>query len=136
MDSSLRETMDLWDANLVEARKEAVKDLVEFPGFVLMFQKGSRLFAAPEESRLVFAKLKSDEDEDWKKEATFGAFDLIKALMGEKTQSLFGNEDMPSIKIIIDKEQMCKILDKKAADSHDPIAGIKKVLELLSGDDE
>ena len=129
---SFENLMELWDQALVVERQDVIKSLVNHPGFVLFFQKGESIFAAPEESRIVFAKLKSnDEDEGWKKEANFMGFDLMRALLGEKIQTLFNNGDMSGIKVLTDKDDICKIIDKRAAKSPDPISGIKKMISML-----
>ncbi len=135
--SSFRQLMDDWDEDLVLERKAAVKSMLDHPGLVIFFKKGNSIFAGPEESRVVFAKLKSDdEDACWKDDASFGGLDLIKAMSGEKTQSIFGMPDLPNIKIITDKDKLSKMLDNHAKLASDPIAGIKKWLTMLSGRDE
>ncbi len=135
--SSFRHLIDEWDDELVLERKAAVKSMLDHPGLVIFFKKGNSIFGGPEESRIVYAKLKSDdEDEKWKDEASFGGLDLMKALSGEKTQNIFGSHDLPKIKILTDKDELCKMMDKHAAKASDPIAGIKKWLSLLGSADE
>ena len=135
--SSFRQLMDDWDDDLVLERKAAVKSMLDHPGLVIFFKNGNSIFGGPEESRIVYAKLKSDdEDKTWKDEASFGGLDLMKALSGEKTQSLFGSHDLPKIKLLTDKDELCKMMDKHASKASDPIAGIKKWLSLLGGADE
>lgn len=71
----------------------------------------SEVFGSPEESRLVFAKIKDpkDEDRDALKDAMFSGIDLMKIMSGERTERLFSTKDLPKIKII-DKEELAKLL--------------------------
>jgi len=93
-----------------------VDDVLDKGNLILFFKKGPDLFGAPEESRVMFAKLKAkqaDEDENslWKKEAKFIALNLIKALLGQETENLFGPDDLPQIEIL-DRDQAKEILAK------------------------
>lgn len=124
--------MDDWDDVLSEECTDAIKSMVGHPGFVLFLKRGNDIFAAPEESRIVFAKMKSDDEDDiWKKEASFMGMDLARALGGEKMQSLFGMGDMKGLEVMPDKDIICKLLGKIAKKADDPISGIKKVLASL-----
>jgi len=128
--------MDTWDESLLQEEENLIKSVANHPGFMLFFKKGDGLFAAPEESRVIFAKLKGQNDDeitdDWKDEANFVALDLLKGLRGEKTPSLFSNRDMPEIELITDKECICDMLNKHAKKAPDPIAGLKKFLSSIS----
>lgn len=100
--------MDLWDQNIeiFEAEK-SISDILDRQGFILFFKKGNELFGAPEESRVIFAKLKSDDDDDpmnpgFRDEAKFSGINLIKAMHGnpeESIENLFGLKDLPQIKV-------------------------------------
>jgi hypothetical protein len=96
--------------------REDAKSLIETNKLVLFFKQDGKLYGAPESSRLVFARMKNpdeDVDEGWLSEADFVAFDLEKALEGEKVQSVFSYKDLKSIKII-DQEKMESLLSKKS----------------------
>lgn len=113
--SSFRELMDIWDENL---KMEKVKSMID-GNLVLFFGKDNEFFGCPEESRLVFAKIKSpDEDDDktWADEAAFLAYNLSKALNddNEVPKRLFYKKDLNDIKII-DREELEKLLLGKDA---------------------
>lgn len=106
--SKFRHLMDLWDKSLaiLEAEK-SVNDVLDRNGLILFFKRGDDLFGAPEESRLIFAKLKSDDDDDpmnpnFRDEARFMAINLLKAMHGgeeESVESVFGLKDLPKLKV-------------------------------------
>lgn len=86
-----------------ESRKHKIRNLVDGHNFIMFFTKDNGVFGAPEESRLVFAKMKTPDEETpdgWADEASFAAFDMIKALAGDKVQNLFSKKDLKKIKII------------------------------------
>lgn len=97
---------------------QKIKNLLDGQNLIMFFTKNNKLFGAPEESRIVFAKMKNPEgDEDmpdnWEEEANFMAYDLINALTGQNKESIFTAKDLPLIKIL-DRDQMEKQLkDKK-----------------------
>jgi len=113
--SKFRNLMDIWDNYLESEEKEQkVKNLLNGQNLILFFTSGNGIFGAPEESRVIFAKMKSpDQDtaEDWVDDANFAAFDLAKALQGKETENLFGIKDLDSIKII-DRDKAEKMLMK------------------------
>lgn len=95
-----------------------IQDLMNNHGMILFFKKGQELFGAPEDSRLIFAKLKSGEDEPmmpgFKDEAKFMGINLFKLLFGspeDSSENLFGSTDIPSIKVC-DREEIVKKLMK------------------------
>lgn len=88
-----------------ESKQDKVRNLIDGQNLILFFTKGGNLFGAPEESRLVFAKMKDPEPDDdmpvgWANDANFAAFDLMKALIGDRVENMFGKKDMKQIKII------------------------------------
>ena len=90
-----------------EEKKNKIRGLLDGQNLILFFKKGDSLFGAPEESRLVFAKMKSpDEDtpDGWADDANFAAFDLMKALMGDRVESIFGKKDLKAIDVIEPEE--------------------------------
>lgn len=103
MFSEFRGLMDKWDA--------AKKVMVE-GDLCLFFRKGDKLYGAGESSRITFARMKSPEskeDKEWRKDATFSAYDLEK---GSESMSIFSAADLPDIKIV-DEEEAQKVLNKK-----------------------
>lgn len=112
--SNFRQWMDLWDE---QEGIMKVKSILENNGLVLFFQKGKEIYGAPESSRVTFAKMKNPEDEEdmpdgWEDEANFAAFDLLKALMGQRIQVIFNKKDMNGLKIL-DQDAVEKLLSKK-----------------------
>ena len=108
--SSFRELIDIWDKNIIiEDKKKAekqgkVKNIIDGKNLIMFFKKGDSIFGAPEESRIVFARMKNPDDddmpEDWGDDASFSAFDLVKALGGDGVENLFSLKDLPDIDII------------------------------------
>ncbi len=96
----------------VEDKQNKVKNILDGQNLILFFTKDDGIFGAPEESRVVFAKMKNpDEDmpDGWADEAQFMATDLIKAMMGDKTDNIFGAKDLKSIRIQ-DRDAIEKLL--------------------------
>lgn len=110
--STFRDLMDQWDYQLQTERKEKVRSMIN-SNLILFFNKDGEYFGCPEESRLVFAKLKvPDEDVTpaWDEEAAFLAYNLSKSLEEDEIpKRLFYKKDMDDLKII-DKEDLEKIL--------------------------
>lgn len=103
--SKFRELMDKWDYQLaLEAEKQQIGDVLDRQGCIMFFKRGDDLFGAPEESRLMFAKIKSPDDDvtdQWRQEARFLAINLMQSLMsGQPTQNLFSMADIPNLKLI------------------------------------
>ena len=119
MFSDFRCLMDAWD----EARRLMVEG-----DLCLFFRKGGRLYGAGESSRITFARMKnpeSKEDREWRKDATFTAYDLEKTADGSETMSVFSSADLPDMKIV-DQDEADKVLKKKG----------KRVPSVSGSDDE
>lgn len=104
--SEFRELMDKWD--------KASKMFVE-NGLCLFFKKDGVLYGTTETGRITFARMKnpdSKEDNAWKKEASFTAYDLEKSNDKEKVRRPFGFSDLKKI-TPIDQDQAEKELEKK-----------------------
>ena len=98
--SSFRYLMDIWDQQLHE---ENLKDLLDNSNLIFFFSKKGEIYGAPEQSRLVFAKLKcdpKDDDSGWREEANFAAINIKNAINGEQVQKLFTQKDLKSIKVL------------------------------------
>ena len=107
--------MTTWDAVLAEEdERNSIGDHLDGNQCILFFQRGDDVFGAPEESRLVFAKMKSDDDmpPTWKDDAKFIALNLIQSLLGQRVENMFGTKDIPNIKLI-DRENAVEQLMKK-----------------------
>lgn len=108
--------MDIWDENLdKEDKKNQIRRMVDGENLILFFKKDGDVFGAPEESRVVFARMKTpDEDtpDGWLDDANFIAVNLVKALMGDKTTHMFSSKDLKSIKVV-DKDSVEGLLMKK-----------------------
>jgi hypothetical protein len=107
----------LWNECLhLEDLTNQIRGFLDGQGLVMFFKVDKKLYGAPEESRVVFAKMKSSDDEvsdDWKNDANFMGLNLEKALEGVKAHNLFSMKDLEKIRII-EKEKMEKLLLKKA----------------------
>lgn len=77
-----------------------IDNILNSSSLVLFFTKDGDIFGAPEESRVVFARMKNPDDAKWQKEASFVALNLFKTLLGEPTKSVFGANDLKSLKVI------------------------------------
>ena len=80
---------------------------------VFFFKKGEEIYGGPEDSRLVFAKIKNPDDDDpeaWGKEAAFHAINLIKALKDQEEEKTFCKRDLRGMKIIDGKDELEKLL--------------------------
>jgi len=114
--SDFRSLMDLWDEQLEKSERDKIRSMLEANGFVFFFKKANEFYAAGEDSRLTFARMKNPDeetDEDWGKDAAFKGVSLNAALNGEKKISMFYMKDLDSIKIL-DKEDAYKELTKLA----------------------
>lgn len=111
--------MDIWDENLdKEDKKNQIRRLVDGENLILFFKKDGDVFGAPEESRVVFARMKNPDDgetpEGWLDDANFIAVNLAKAMQGDKTTHMFSNKDLKSIKVV-DKDSVEGLLMKEPA---------------------
>lgn len=113
MCNSFREKMYLWDQQILNERKEKIKSMLDNGNLIFFFSKDGEFFGCPEESRLVFAKIKHPDDDvtpAWADEAAFMAYNLSKALTAEEMpQRLFSKPDISNIQIL-DKEKIEKLL--------------------------
>lgn len=117
--SDFRQLMDTWDKS---------SKLFKESDLCLFFKKDGVLYGATETSRITYARMKnpeSKEDDAWKKEATFTAYDLEKSADGNKVKSVFNYKDADKL-VPIDEEQAEKEMKKKG----------KKLPSILENDDE
>lgn len=119
--SSFRHLIDEWDVYCAEEDlKDKIHSLVEGPSFVFFFKKGDIVYGAPEESRVTFARMKTDDKdmpEGWEEEATFMAINLTKVVRNDPgAQTVFSYKDIKKIKVL-DKKQAYKKLLKQSKET-------------------
>jgi hypothetical protein len=95
-------------------KKDKIRNLLDGRDLILFFKKGDKYFGAPEESRIIFAKMKNPDDDEemptgWADDANFSALDLMHALDGGNSENLFSLKDMPNINVM-DRDAMEKEL--------------------------
>lgn len=113
--SSFRSLMNRWDHQLaLEDERNAIGDHLDGNQCILFFRRGDDIFGAPEESRLVFAKIKDEKEMSsiWRDEAKFIALNLVQSLLGQRVENLFGLKDLPNIQLI-DRDNAVEELVKK-----------------------
>lgn len=110
---AFRDLLNKWDEHLVlEAEKQAIENHLDQNQCIIFFQNGDDFFGGPEESRMIFAKLKDDDDKSWRDEAQFMGLNLIQSLMGQPKQQVFSFKDLPNIKIL-DRDNLIDQMIKK-----------------------
>jgi hypothetical protein len=131
--------MNLWEE--VESSVK-IDSLIQNNELVLFFKKEGTIYGSPESGRVTFAKMKNPDDdlpEGWLEEANFVAYDLERAMKGQKVQRVFNHADLKKMKIL-DEEEVKKKLGGKGepadldAEDDDPTApdapaGIEKLDE-------
>lgn len=99
-----------------------IESMIDSEGFILFFKKDDECFGVNEDGRVVFAKMKSPDDDlpsGWEDEASFSAQNLNKKIKGEPgTTHLFKKSDLKKIKVM-DRKEMSKELKKIAEDLGD-----------------
>ena len=116
--SKFRMLMDHWDKYLESSK--SLSEIIDENGLILFFTKDKEVYGAPEESRLIFAKLKTDKEDDpmqpgFRAEARFPAVNLRKLKSDneeDSKESVFSIKDLKKIKVI-DREEAIKLIEKK-----------------------
>jgi hypothetical protein len=111
-----------------EEKKNKVRRLVDGENFILFFQKNGEIYGAPEESRVVFAKMKNpdkDTPDGWIDDANFIAINLMRAMLGDKITQIFSNKDLKTIKVL-DKDSIEDLLMKEPSKKKDANLQIKQ----------
>ena len=115
--SAFRELMETWDKHcLLQEKRDEINNMLNSHGMSLFFKHSGNIFGAPEDGRIIFAKLKSDEEEEpgFKDQAHFIAMNLLKSMMGEDpSESMFSLKDIPQIQVCDRDEVVEKILNHK-----------------------
>lgn len=111
--------MDEWDH--WQYLKESIEDYLDKNQMIIFFKKGDEFFGSPEESRIIFAKLKNDDEDDpmepgFRDEAKFLATNLLKSIGGDHAVNhMFGIKDIPDLKVC-DREEIVHLLTKNKKD--------------------
>lgn len=92
------------------------QELEEFLGkkeIILYFKFKNEVFGCSEEGRIIFSKLKTNDEEikNCKKEIKFNAFNLSKSTLENSVESNFNFKDLNNIEVI-NKEKIYKLLRK------------------------
>ena len=114
---------DLWEKRLNGDFAEKIKTLLDGNELILFFINHDEVYGTDEDNRVTFARIMhptEDEGKAWTEEATFAAFNLTKALYGNKSKSIFGLKDKNDIEVI-DRTAAEKKLLKQAAKAGGPI---------------
>jgi hypothetical protein len=110
----LRYWIDQWDeATADEDKRARIKNLIDGRDLMLFFQHKGSVYGAPEESRIVFAKMKHPDEEtgkDWVEDASFTAVNLTRALTGESVENVFTSKDVDSIGVMSEEAAEEKLL--------------------------
>jgi hypothetical protein len=119
-----------------EQEDQSIQSMIDGNDFVLFFTKDNQIFAASEDGRLTFARMKhpDEEDADWMKEASFGAVNLNQALEGRRSENIFNMVDLKKIKII-DRNKAIQMLNKVAKSIPAGKRSIKQNLTLGGEED-
>jgi hypothetical protein len=109
--------LDIWDVQLENERADKIRGLLKSGSLIFFFEKDGEFFGAPEESRVVFAKLKSPDEDvtpSWATEASFMGINLSKMLEeGNPAKRIFYKKDMKNMEIMDAKEVEKKLLGNK-----------------------
>ena len=92
--------------------KENIDKFIDKNELILFFKKNDSIFGAPEDSRVIFAKLKSDDDDmptNWKDEANFIAMNLMSSLDKDPVENMFSYKDLNDIKVL-DKDTIVNLI--------------------------
>lgn len=125
--SKFRELMDTWDKHcIIQEQKDKISDMLDSHELSLFFKKGEDYFGAPENSRIIFAKLKNDDDDEpmapgFRDQAKFLALNLLKSMLGgeDSSETMFGLNDIPSINVCDREEAIEKMLNHKPEEKKD-----------------
>lgn len=97
--------------------QEKVSSYLDENKYTLFFEYKKDLYASDEDSRLIFAKIKN-EDEDlprnWKEDTKFIAVKLFSALKGQNSTHLFSHANLQEIHLIDRDEIINKIMKDKS----------------------
>lgn len=97
----------MWDNYVENEDKEAkLRDLINSNGLVMFFQKNDDFFGCPEQGRIVFAKMKSEDGMD---DANFVALNLSS---DEPARHIVQSNDLDALQIVDIEDAISKIVGK------------------------
>lgn len=97
----------MWDSYQENEDKESrLRDLINTNGLVMFFQKNDEMFGCPENGRIVFARMKSEEGMD---DANFVALNLSS---DEPARHVVQSADVDKLKVM-DLEDLVKKITEK-----------------------
>ena len=117
--SSFRDLLDRWDNQLkIKENIDSINNIFDKHELILFFKKGDDYFGAPEDSRVIFAKLKTDTEDDpmmpgFRQEARFPAINLAKIINDDpenSTESVFSIRDLPKINVCSSEDAIDNIM--------------------------
>jgi hypothetical protein len=115
--------LNLWEKHLNNDFSDKIKSLLDGNELILFFIKDDEVYGTDEDNRVTFARIMhptADDGKEWAKEANFGAFNLTKALNGNKSKSIFGLKNAKEITVVDRKKAEEKLL-KQAERAGGPI---------------
>lgn len=105
--------LSIWEQRIEDENKSKILKFINSEDLTFFFQFEDEYYAASEDSRLTFAKLKvPDEDyhPSWDEEASFLAFNVTRGIKEDNVpKKLFYKKDLKDIKVL-NKEDIEKIL--------------------------
>lgn len=93
-----------------QERLSRISSYLDNKEYTFFFEYEKEIYAATEDNRLVFAKIKCKDDDlppDWKTELKFVGVKLLSSLNGEENSRYFGFKELNKIKNL-DKEYVVK----------------------------
>lgn len=104
--SKFRKIMDKWTYLEAQEKENKLRDLINTNGLVMFFQKDKNMFGCPEQGRIAFARMKSEDDMN---DANFIALNLSS---DEPARHIIQSSDLDKIKITDLESVIKKILSK------------------------
>ena len=105
MQPDFRTLMDRWTLSLAEREKKRIEDEITGKGYVFFFKYNGEYFGSGEDGRIVFAKLKADDEgEGWKREAKI----VAKSLASPQHEIMLGHDKINSINPVSREEAVQK----------------------------
>ena len=113
-----RNFLDLWEIQCqIDQEIEKINGIFDKHGIIIFFKKGDDYYGAPESSRLVFAKLKSNDPDNpvsigLKDQIRVPAINLIKAMFGddkENVQVALSADDLENVEVC-DRDRVVDVL--------------------------
>jgi hypothetical protein len=88
-----------------EDKEDKLRSIINANGLIMFFQKGESLFGCPENGRIAFARMKSEEDVD----SNFIAMNLSS---DEPSRQIIQHKDLDKVKIMDIEDFIKKVAGK------------------------